>query len=187
MHDVYEITSAIASASSDTNAHVEAFGRLYDAKFDEVYRKLRRRTGVDEATALDLVQDTMMRVIRHIKPMRTEDELDAWLSRVAMTTAYDYLRMERRRRLRELRVAADASSDVRGAVELNDLVESMRNEIASLDHGAFDLLNVRFRTGMKLNAIGRRFGIGPGAADGRLRRTMQTLRAQLEERHDAPE
>lgn len=187
MQNVHEITSAIASASAGAAAHVEAFGALYDAKFDQVYAALRRRTGVDESTALDLVQDTMMRVIRHMKPFHTESELDAWLARVAMTAAYDHLRKERRRRLRELRAAAQSSKVMHAAVELDDMVEALRREIESLDHGAFDLLSMRFRAGMTLEAIGRRIGVGPGAVDGRLRRALDQLRQQFKERADGVE
>ncbi len=188
MQDVHEITSAIASASTGAMAHVEAFGKLYDAKFDMLYRTVRHRTRVDESTALDIVQDAMMRIVKHMKVLRTERELDAWMNRVAMTTAYDSLRKDRRRRTRELRaVTASSSSEVRRVLELDDVVESLREELESLDSGAFDTLSMRFRTGMTLEAIGRRVGVGPGAADGRLRRTLSALRDRLKEAHDALE
>lgn len=188
MQDVHEITSAIASASTGAMAHVEAFGKLYDAKFDMLYRTVRRRTGVDESTALDMVQDSMMRIVKYMKVFRTERDLDAWMNRVAITTAYDALRKDRRRRARELRaMSSGSSSEVRRVLELDDVVESLREELESLDSRAFDALSMRFRTGMTLEAIGRRLGVGPGAADGRLRRTLSSLRDRLKEAHDALE
>jgi len=184
LQNVHEITSAIASASTDAFVHVDAFRTLYDAKFDMLYAMLRRRTGVDESTALDLVQETMVRVIRHMKPLRSEAELDAWLGRVAMTTAYDHLRKERRRRLRELKASVESRVAMNHAIDLDETVESLRREIESLDRGVFDLLSMRYRAGMTLEAIGKRLGIGPGAVDGRLRRAINELRRQLKEQSD---
>lgn len=183
MPSVYEITSAIASASGPTEAYAEAFTTLYDAKFDFVFRLVRRKTGLDEAASLDIVQETMMRVIRHLKPMRTEPELDAWLTRVAMNAAYDSLRRRRRRRVREAAhqdraVTADA---VEQLVELSDVVMRLRSEVRRLDADSFDLLSMRFRAGMTLEAIGRRLGVGAGAVDGRLGRLIKRMRERLEE------
>jgi len=35
---------------------------------------------------------------------------------------------------------------------------------------------LRYRFGMTLSAIGERMGIAPGAVDGRIRRTLESLR-----------
>ncbi len=183
MQSVFEITSAIASGSSDADALVDAFSRLYDSKFDFVHRLIVRKTGVDESAAMDIVQETMMRVIRHIKPMRTEADLDAWLTRVALNASYDRLRADRRRRAREMESVNHRNSieSVQNLVGMSANVEALREEIAALDVGSFDLLSMRFRAGMTLEAIGRRLGVGAGAADGRLRRVLAQLQQRLEE------
>jgi len=186
---VFEITSAIASASGQAEAAADAFTALYDAKFEFVFRLVRRKTGVDEASALDLVQETMMRVIRHIKPMRTEPELDAWLTRVAVNAAYDSLRGTRRRVVREAahqsqrsnQNHAEIAEKMASLVELSAVVTRLRSEVRCLDADSFDLLSMRFRAGMTLEAIGRRLGVGAGAADGRLRRLLKQMQTRLEE------
>jgi len=182
VHSVRDITAAIASSSGDAGACAEAFAALYDAKFDMLYRLVRRRTGVDEATGLDIVQDAMIRVIRHMKPMPDEGALDAWLTRVALTTAYDRLRAERRRRLRE-RAAAERRRDGCSAASRvgdDDMIERLAHEISRLDTDTFDLIMLRHRAGMTLERIGARLGVGPGAADGRVRRALGRLRRRLE-------
>lgn len=179
--DVCDITAAIATSSCDAAACADAFGRLYDWKFDLVFCVIRAKTGADEATCLDLVQETMMRVIRHIKPMPTEAALDSWLTRVAVTTAYDHYRGERRRRRREAVAAGcersePASHDVR--------LDSLRAAISELDPAAFDLLILRFSAGLTLERIGQRIGLKAGAADGRIRRLIQRLRERVQEDSD---
>lgn len=186
MRSVHEITSAMASASSDAVAS-KAFEELYDAKFDLMHTLIRRRFGMDEATALDLVQDSMMRVMRHIQPMQSEADLDAWLTRVTLSCVFDHLRKERRRRAREAIAGAVRAGSVGDLHALDERIEALRAELLSMRLATFDLLAMRFRAGMTLEAIGRRLGIGPGAVDGRIRRALASLGKGLEERHDASE
>ena len=61
----------------------------------------RQATGRDESFCLDVVQDAMMRVIRSMSEMQTEEDVTRWLRAVVMNCAYDLLRKERRRRIRE--------------------------------------------------------------------------------------
>lgn len=181
MLSVRDITTAIASSAGDAAACAEALATLYDQKFDFVYCLVRARTGVDESTALDIVQDTMIRVIKHMKPLPNEAALDAWLARVALTTACDHFRRERRRRTRE-RGASMRSPDL--CERSSQEIEALRREIAGLDEGSFDLLTLRFRAGMTLERIGARLGIGPGAVDGRVRRMLARLRDRIREESD---
>ena len=54
-----------------------------------------------EALVRDVFQETMLRVVRYIKPMPDDNALWAWLTRVARTALYDQLRRNRRRTDRE--------------------------------------------------------------------------------------
>ncbi|MFG0274778.1 MAG: RNA polymerase sigma factor [Phycisphaerales bacterium] len=177
MDDVRRITAAIASGDP------EAFARLYKARFDFVYAVVRRRTGLDEAACLDIVQDAMLKVIRRMKPLPNEAALDAWLRRVALRCAYDHLRRERRLRSRE-RAAAKADAAPAQSVD-PDALDWLRDELGALDRATADLIDLRFRAGLTLGAIGRRVGLSPGAVDGRINRALDTVRkrADQEDRH----
>jgi len=61
--DARRITGAIASGDG------EAFARLYEDRFDFMYALVRRRTGLDGAACLDIVQEAMMKVVRGMKPL----------------------------------------------------------------------------------------------------------------------
>ena len=67
LSDTRTLTAAIASGDS------EAFARFFGAWFDWMRREAARTTARDEAFCLDVVQDSMMRVIRCLKPMSTDD------------------------------------------------------------------------------------------------------------------
>lgn len=171
VRDVRGLTSEIASGNP------EAFAQFYRAKFGHVYAVARGTTHFDENTCLDIVQDTMMRVIRYMKPFEDANTLNNWLTRVTRTVAYDHLRRERRWRIRE-RNAMDGRATVTpdDVQEILERVEWVRRELRGLDRAAGEIIELRFRAGLTFEAIGRRLRIGPGAVHGRLTRAIARLR-----------
>jgi RNA polymerase sigma-70 factor (ECF subfamily) len=165
--DARRITTAIASGDP------EAFARLYEARFEFVYAAVRRRTGLDEAACLDIVQDAMLKVIRRMKPLPDQAALDAWLRKVALRTAYDHLRREKRLARRK-EAAGEPEGDAPGADP--ERLDWLRGELNALDRATADLIDLRFRAGLTLSAIGRRVGLSPGAVDGRINRALRAMR-----------
>ena len=84
-------------AAGDSRA-VEAFYRQY---FDWIFGQARRVSGRDESFCLDVVQESVLRVIRTVRPIGSEGQFRAWLQLVVRTTALDLMRSERRRGKRE--------------------------------------------------------------------------------------
>ncbi len=94
-----------AMSAGDQSA-VEMFYRRH---FDRLYAQARRASRRDEAFCLDVVQESVLRIMRTIRPVRSEGQLRAWLRLVVQTTALDQLRNEKRRQKREMAVVpADA-------------------------------------------------------------------------------
>ena len=174
---VGELTAAVASGES------EAFACLYRGRFDEMYAEARRATGRDESFCLDVVQDAMIRVIRSMKHLETEQHLRTWLRVVVQSCAYDRLRKEARRRRWE-QAAADARQAASGDDDLREKLEWLRCELASLDAPQMRLLTMRYRLGWTLRRIGDALGLKPGAVDGRLGRLTASLRRRAEETFD---
>lgn len=166
-----ELTGAIASGDT------EAFGRFYRDWFNRAFRYARLATGRDEAFCLDVVQDAMLRVIRSMRAMNTEQEVSNWLRAVVKSCAYDRLRKDRRRMMRESRAADKSECDAATAGRLAWL----ESELSQLDARTFPLLVLRFRFGWTLQQIGRVLGIKPGAVDGRIRRATEELRKSWNE------
>jgi len=171
LDETLSLTRAIASGDP------EAFARLYRERFGLILGIVRKTTRFPEDQCLDVVQDAMLRVIRFMKPIRTAPALEAWLARVARTTAYDFLRHERRRLMHEraagngrMRESTDEIKDV------DERLESVRRDLLELDGVTAGILELRFRTGLTLDAIGRRLGLKPGAVHGRMARGLEKLR-----------
>lgn len=180
MDDVRRVTREIASGNP------EAFARFYKAKFNHIYAVARSATGFDEHAALDVVQDAMMRVIRYIRPFDDARVFDNWLTRVTRSAALDHLRRQRRRRLREQK-AAEGRPAVVNETDFHDLQERLdwlRGELSGLDRVAGEIIELRFRAGLTLSAIGKRLGLGTGAVHGRLNRALAKLRERSRELND---
>lgn len=166
------LTKAIASGDP------EAFSRFYETYFDDLYRMARHATRRDEHFCLDVVQDAMMKVIRSIPVLDTEQALRAWLRRTVYSCAIDRLRIEARQ-ARDDRNATSAEDHTDGGendADVRDRLRWLEAQIAELDASSRTLLIMRHRFGWTLARIGRELGLSPGAVDGRLSRLTQRLR-----------
>jgi len=120
----------------------------------------------------------MLKVIKRMKPLPDQAALDAWLRKVALRTAYDHLRREKRLARREEAAGAPKRDTVGADPERLDW---LRNELGALDRATADLIDLRFRAGLTLSAIGRRVGLSPGAVDGRINRALRAMRESADE------
>lgn len=183
MFDTAPILTA-AMAAGDTRA-VEVFYRRY---FDSLYAHARRCTRRDEAFCLDVVQESVLRIIRNVRPARTEAQLSAWFRLVVQTAAYDLIRQDLRRHRREVVACVGAPE----SADLNDVEQSdqerlewLRSEISSFDAQLAHMLDLRFTQQWTLARIAEAMGLSLGTVDGRLRRALVELRRRaMEKGHD---
>ena len=91
----------------------------------------------DESFCLDIVQDTVLKLVRFIRPVDEMHTLDAFIDRVTHTTAMDRLRKEARQRRTHL--ATDEPQDT------TDRIEWIRAQLEEL--GESDRLLIRLRFG----------------------------------------
>ena len=173
---IRSLTAAIASGDT------EAFARFFDLWFEWMRREAGRTTGRDESFCLDVVQDSMMRVIRSMKPMPTEDDLRRWLGVVVRSCAYDRLRREARARDRQRR--GDTAIRTEHDPDLHGRIRWLEQELRSMSSPNAELLLMRYRFGWTLQQIANALGLKPGAVDGRLRRLIGILRRRAREQHD---
>jgi RNA polymerase sigma-70 factor (ECF subfamily) len=159
-----------------------AIERFYRGHFDRLYREARRSTGRrDEAFCLDVVQESVLRIVRTVRSVADEARLAAWLKLVVRTTAYDMLRREERRQRRELAVAATALHDREVVDDDESRLAWLRRRITSMDPKLARMIELRFGQRWTLARIGCLFGLSAGTIDGRLRRALEHLRALARE------
>ena len=178
--DWAKITASIAAGDSDS---IEIF---YDAYFDFVFREIKYLIGRDEQTCLDILQETMLKIIRSIKPIDTQPQLTAWTRTVTKSVAFDWLRKQIRSDMLHEQLISQTSS--------NELVtdnESPETEIKARYHwigqqlqqlppSLQKMISLRYRWGWTLARISEKFGLETGAVDGRIRRAINNLKQQAE-------
>ena len=175
-----ELTAAIASGST------EAFASFYELWFVRCLRSTMQMTGLDESTALDIVQDTMMKCATQLPRIDDTRQLQAWLDRVLVNAARDRIRQTSRRRARENR----PTEDKRQRFSMEEL-EALDHHLGKLDEQQRSILHLRFTLGWSLRKIGESLGLGgSGSIDGRIRRALDEIRdeymnAKSEDHHDA--
>ena len=154
----------------------EALARLYEERFDGMYRTAAAVTGRDESFCLDVVQEAFVRLIRAMPALPNEAALVAFLRRTVLSAAFDMLRREKRRAARERRAASERPEAVMVAGEpLLDRLRAIESQIAQVDEELAGLLEMRHRFGWTLARIGSLLGMTPSAVDGRLTRAERRL------------
>lgn len=172
--DVARLTAAMARGEATA---IEAFYRAY---FAQLYAEARHVTRRDEAFCLDVVQDSVLRILRTVRPVESKAQFAAWLKLVVRTTAYDLLRSERRRKVREQCAAGNRHTSHADAEQLQWLQEKLRE----IDPRIAELIELRFTQRWTLARIADRMGLTTAMVDGRLRRTLGKLRAAGWEQFD---
>ena len=163
----------------------EAFATFYKVAFAPMFREATRALGRDEATALDVVQDAMLKAIRCIKPLESQSAVVAWSRLVAKSVSYDWLRKHARRREVALGPAVFEAGEPANLLTDAARILWLEEELSQLPTETRALIGLRYRLGWSLKRIGNRFGLQTGAVDGRLRRTVQSLKQKAERKfHD---
>lgn len=172
--DVVRLSAAMVRGDGTA---VEAFYRAY---FDRMYAEARRASRRDEAFCLDVVQEAVLRILRTIRPVESEAQLSAWIKLVIRTSAYDLLRSERRRRVRE----QNALGHIEPAANDPEQLAWLQEKLRSVDPKIAELIELRFGRGWTLARIAGRLGLTTAAVDGRLRRALHSLRHAAREEWD---
>ena len=171
---VRELTTAIARGDPD------AFTLFYEQWFARAYSQVRSFAQRDESFCLDVVQETMLKVIWRIKPFDREDLLARWMTRILNTTTIDHLRREARRLRHECaawaRRGADPPGDAGRLAATEERIAWLREQLARLSQEERVLLHQRFGLGKTLAAVGHALGLTGNAAHGRIRRILGRLR-----------
>jgi RNA polymerase sigma-70 factor (ECF subfamily) len=151
----------------------QAFARFYEAWFDRTYAAAKRLTGRDESFCLDVVQETMLRVIRSMRELNGAAELSVWMNRAVHSAAVDLLRKDSRRIRREAAMDTHATAS---AAEADDRIEWLLARMAELPSGDGALIAMRFGADQSLDSVGAASGMSGDAAHGRIRRAIAKLR-----------
>lgn len=162
------------------NGSHDALAEAYDRFAEAIVRDVRRRTGRDEAFALDCLQETMVRLAANPPACSSDGELSTWLRVVAIRVARTALVAESRRVRRERAHAAERrSAHVDGSAgerRAEDDEADLDRVLSQLDDDERELLRLRVVQGWSIPAIARWIAMEPRRVESRVRRVLARLR-----------
>ncbi|HTR40654.1 MAG TPA: sigma-70 family RNA polymerase sigma factor [Pseudomonadales bacterium] len=159
-----------------------AFRKLVEQYIDFVYSAAMRRVNGDSALAQDVTQTVFTDLARKAKSLRDVAMLGGWLYRYTGFVASNAVRGERRRQIREQEAAQmNATSESSDAL-WQQLAPVLDDTIEALEPSDRQAVLLRFFERRDFRAIGAAMGISDDAAQKRVSRALEKLRALLTER-----
>jgi RNA polymerase sigma-70 factor (ECF subfamily) len=159
----------------------EAFRVLFDTHKDRVYSIALRYAG-DSATAMDIAQDTFLKLLSNIGQFRGDASFESWLYRMVVNTCLDHHR-KRRRFLPLLDEALDVFRAPRESA-LSDLLREEQQQrvqqlVAQLPEEQRIVVVLRYTDGLSYEEIADLLGCRRGTVASRLNRAHKTLERRL--------
>ncbi|MCK6446068.1 MAG: sigma-70 family RNA polymerase sigma factor [Planctomycetes bacterium] len=161
----------------DTHTNVEAL-----LEHADWVRALARTLIADSEAAEDVAQEAWLAALR--APPGHAMNLRGWLGAVVRNTARKFGRERTRRATREAAVARpEALPGAAELVEQADLQRELAGLVVALDEPYRSTLLLRFFQGLEAAEIAARTGVPVATVRTRLRRGLESLRAELDRRH----
>ncbi len=159
----------------------DAFRALFEAHKDKVYSVALRFSG-DPATAMDVAQDTFIKLMSAIRQFRGDSSFESWLYRLVVNRCMDHQRS--RRRLIPLVDDLLSVFSVRRETVLHELLRSEQEKqvqevVARLSPEHKIVVVLRYTEGLSYEDIAEILGCSRGTVASRLNRAHKVLERRL--------
>lgn len=159
----------------------DAFRALFESHKDRVYSIALRYSG-DRAAAMDIAQDTFLKLLGSIQEFRGDASFDAWLYRIVVNACLDYQRRGRRTIpfLDDLfdRLCAPAESVLHRLMR-SEVAEDVQETVRKLAPEQRIVVVLRYTEGMSYEEIAEALGCSRGTVASRLNRAHKILERRL--------
>jgi RNA polymerase sigma-70 factor (ECF subfamily) len=158
----------------------DAFRALFETYKNKVFSVALRFSG-EEAVAMDIAQDTFVKLFSSIRDFRGDSSFDTWIYRLVVNSCLDY----KRRTRRLIPLAGDFLATLRSSAD--SLNEILRSEVSSNVRSAVDRLAsdlrivivLRYTEALSYDQIAEVLGCSSGTVASRLNRAHKTLERRL--------
>jgi RNA polymerase sigma-70 factor (ECF subfamily) len=159
----------------------DAFRVLFETYKNKVYSVALRFSG-DDATAMDIAQDTFLKLFSSIRLFRGDARFDTWIYRLVVNSCLDH----KRRNRRLIPLADEFLATLRHPAD--SLNELLRSEVSSTVRAAVDRLSpdlriviiLRYTEALSYEEIAEVMGCSQGTVASRLNRAHKNLERRLQ-------
>lgn len=156
----------------------DAFGVFHDLYCDRLFRYLLVLTRGDEDLSRDLLQVTMLKVVRSIRQFNDEGAFWNWLATIARNNFLDYVRKARRRpQLEPILEPLNATTTEND--EERVLVTALEKALAQLPSEERALIESFYFESGSYGSLAAQYDVSPKAVESRLSRVRQKLRQTI--------
>ncbi len=166
--------------AKDGNA--EAFGQLYDAYMERIYRFVYFRVD-DQQTAEDITSQVFLKAWNNLDRFRLgRTPYVAWLYTIAHNAVIDYYRTRKlTTALEDVQLSQpDYAEAVESEIDLSVEMKSIKVAMRTLTDDQQKVLTLKFIEGLSNNEIARHLGKREGAIRALQMRGLQALAKQLD-------
>ncbi len=158
-----------------------ALDRLMD-RWQVPLRAFLHRHGQNAQDAMDLAQETFVRVYRHRDQFRPGSRFPTWMFQIALNLVRDQARRSARRPTDSLESVPETASEatVHGDIERSEAAGAVRDAIAALSVDLREAVILSEYEGLSHGEIGAIVGATPKAIETRLYRARDLLRKRLQ-------
>lgn len=156
----------------------QAFGKLYDAYFEDIFSFILRRTD-DEALSADLSSQTFLKALQNLRKYENKGvPFSAWLYRIASNEVNKNFNKKKKKRLfsleeeRFLEIIDRGNEQEFSEQQINLLTETL----SELPTDAMEVLELRFFEERSFKEISFILNIGESGAKMRLYRAVEKLK-----------
>ena len=158
----------------------DAFRALFETHKDRVYSIALRYSG-DEALAMDIAQDTFLKLLSKIGEFRGEAKFESWLYRLVVNSCLDHRRAGRKwSPLATLRASGDS---VLQRLLRTEIEESVQQVVAKLAPELRMVVILRYTEELSYDQIAEILGCPTGTVASRLNRAHKLLERRLRGKH----
>lgn len=164
--------------------NAEAFGQLYDAYMERIYRFIYFRVE-DQQTAEDLTSQVFLRAWNNLDRFRLgKTPYLAWLYTIAHNAVIDHYRTRKpTAALDDVRLSQpDHAESVENNIDFEVEMQSIKVAMQTLTDDQQQVLTLKFIEGMTNDQIARHLGKREGAVRALQMRGLRALARQLEEK-----
>lgn len=162
----------------------EAFGQLYDAYMERIYRFVYFRVE-DQQTAEDITSQVFLKAWSNLDRFQfSRTPYLAWLYTIAHNAVIDHYRTRKvTTALDDVQLSQpDHSEAVESEIDMTVEMQSVKAALQTLTDDQQKVLTLKFIDGMSNNEIARQLGKREGAIRALQMRGLQALAKQLEEK-----
>ncbi len=163
--------------------HSEAFGGLYEAFYDNIYRYVMFKTG-DSLEAEDLTEEVFLRMLESIGSFKWQGyPFTSWLFRIAHNLVIDYYRKSGRQKKTSLddamRVVGTDGVDIDRKLDVELSIKEVKDAMGGLTQLQQEVLSLRFAGGLSVAETAEAMGKKENAVKALQHAAIKKLRTLL--------